>query len=466
MSMRRWHLAIIRGAALWVPSRQRAEWLAEWRSELWYAAQSGSKARTIWFCLGAFPDALWLRRNCASPQGREMFRFKSPLQCGLFLAVLAAVSLFFAFRLPGPRDVILPSPYRDAANLVMMSGGKNFDARLPTIPIEQYRSLVNRARGQFTGFAFYQPLLTNVPTAGRRTAELSIAMASNNLFELLGIPVPSPGRDAALILNRTAWRKYFGGDPHIAGQVLEVAGQQARLAGVISADAWRLPGRIDAWLLQDDQRLAALPPHSKGFVLAHVRTQVHTRRDWCWHLSVANEHGGYDDFECASLVHGQPIFAYLLIIVLAVSILPATTSLPLGEYPADGHRPPRATRARRWIFLGIKLALILPIVFCGTLDLAPIISSSGIQPHAMLAGYVLAFRWALIDQRRRCPVCLRLLTNPTRIGQRSQTFLEWYGTELICDKGHGLLHVTEIPTSCYSAQRWLYLDSSWSGLFS
>jgi hypothetical protein len=30
------HLAILRGAALLVPCQQRAEWLSEWRSELWY----------------------------------------------------------------------------------------------------------------------------------------------------------------------------------------------------------------------------------------------------------------------------------------------------------------------------------------------------------------------------------------------------------------------------------------------
>jgi hypothetical protein len=80
-------------------------------------------------------------------------------------------------------------------------------------------------------------------------------------------------------------------------------------------------------------------------------------------------------------------------------------------------------------------------------------------------GYILGFRWLLIDQRRRCPVCLRILTNPTRIGHASRTFLEWYGTELICRKGHGLLHIPEIPGSCYGPQRWLYLDPSWRSLF-
>jgi len=58
-----------------------------------------------------------------------------------------------------------------------------------------------------------------------------------------------------------------------------------------------------------------------------------------------------------------------------------------------------------------------------------------------------------------------LLTNPTRIGRASQTFLEWYGTEFLCLKGHGLLHVPEIPTT-YSTQRWQDLDPSWGSLFS
>src|ERR1035438_836888 len=39
--MRILHLAILRAAGLLVPGPQRAEWLAEWRSELWYARPSG-----------------------------------------------------------------------------------------------------------------------------------------------------------------------------------------------------------------------------------------------------------------------------------------------------------------------------------------------------------------------------------------------------------------------------------------
>ena len=92
------HLAILRSAALLVPVAQRAEWFAEWRAELWYV-NHGATA----FCLGAFRDAFWLRRNNPEPKIRLEFGLQSPLRCVSLLAILAAVSVFFAFRLPPAR---------------------------------------------------------------------------------------------------------------------------------------------------------------------------------------------------------------------------------------------------------------------------------------------------------------------------------------------------------------------------
>jgi hypothetical protein len=166
-----------------------------------------------------------------------------------------------------------------------------------------------------------------------------------------------------------------------------------------------------------------------------------------------------------SEVSERLILRHLLVAFFALLILPTATSLSLREYPATGPPPACATRRRWWIFFAIKIALISVIVFCGSLTLSSI-GLAPMQAHGSLIGYILAFRWALFDQRQRCPVCLRLLTNPTRIGQPSQTFLAWYGTELICEKGHGLLYVPEIASNCYSTQRWQYLDPSWSSLFS
>jgi len=259
------HLAILRSASLVVPAPQRAEWLAEWRAEL-CSVTHGATA----FCLGAYHDAFWLRRNSPTPPAGRAFGLQSPIRCLLFLAVLAAVSVFFFFRVP-LADGTLPKGY---------------------------------------------------------------------------------------------------------------------------------------------------------FVLS---------------------------------------FPFML--AVSVLVLSASTSLTLGEYPANRYSPLGTMRLRRWIFLAIKIVLILPIVYCGSLGLASIVSRA-FQPHEFLVGSILALRWALIDQRRRCPVGLRLLTSPARIGEPSHTFLEWYGTELICAQGHGLLYVPEIPSSCYTTQRWQYLDPSWSSLFS
>jgi hypothetical protein len=151
------------------------------------------------------------------------------------------------------------------------------------------------------------------------------------------------------------------------------------------------------------------------------------------------------------------VFAFFFAIGIAVVILPSVTSFRLGECPAN-------RRLRCWGFLATKAALIILTVY-GWSHCASYLIAPQLYPHLMLAGYLFGFRWMLIDQRNRCPVCLRLLSHPTRIGCTGHLLLEWYGTELVCSRGHGLLHVPGIPGSSYSAQRWLQLDCSWTGLF-
>src|SRR2546426_4572471 len=100
--MSRRHL-LLRLAAFLVPGAQRPEWLAEWKSELWYVLRRGNR-EALFFCLGAFRDALWLRRN-SPPNHRQFLWLQSPLRSVLFLAVAAAVTTFFSFRSPAPRIV-------------------------------------------------------------------------------------------------------------------------------------------------------------------------------------------------------------------------------------------------------------------------------------------------------------------------------------------------------------------------
>lgn len=150
-------------------------------------------------------------------------------------------------------------------------------------------------------------------------------------------------------------------------------------------------------------------------------------------------------------------------LLLSGLMLPAMR-LVMGAAPVTRHTS-WPGRLRRGIFLALKIALLQPLLLCGLLVQAWL---SPIVPFAPTLGifavWLLAFRWVLTDQRRRCPVCLRLLTDPVRIGNASETFLQWYGAESICSRGHGLLHAPEWATSYSERQEWFKLDSSWSSL--
>ena len=256
---------VLRAASLLAPGDQRAEWVKEWRSELWYIP----RRQAMLFSLGAFRDALWLRRNNLSPAKRPRIHLESPLRCVAFLSVLAAASSFILVRLLAPA---LETPW----------------------------SLTVR----------------NLPGACIRMLLLSC------LF---------------------------------------------------------LPGTLAVWR----------PPASR--------------------------------------------------------------------------QPSRRSSLRRGIFLALKIALVQVMMLCGfRILLGPLARFAALGFNV---AFILVLRWVITDQQQRCPVCLRLLTAPVRIGSASRTFLEWYGAESTCSRGHGLLHVSETASSFMRRPQWLSLDDSWKDLF-
>jgi hypothetical protein len=249
---------ILHVASLLAPRDRRTEWLEEWRSELWYVPHR----EAFRFCLGAFADAFWVRRNNSAPGKPGRFRLDSPFHCLAFLATLAALSIWISTRL----------------------------AKL--------------------------------------------------------LPLPEAPGD---------------------------------------------------------------------------------------------------------------VFAQMALICLPL----AAITFAIGDGPGKRNPALGSGKLRGWIFLALKILLLLPILQCMMMMivLAPFLE------FGFFLAYALAFRWAFADQRRRCPVCLRLLTQPVLIGNSSQTLLDWYGAESMCSRGHGLLHVPEISAS-YSYEQWLTLDDAWSDLVS
>jgi len=477
-------LALLRVAWLLAPGRLREEWWREWRAELWHVrAACAPEGRVSWagerevaaFCLGAFRDAGCLLLDQRAGRVPLATTAGSARQCIMFLAVLAALSYGAGLLTPGRQ--LEPSPYRDARNLMLVHDAQYVDDRVPTVEADQFSAWKRRRQGIFDEFAFYRVARERVSGGGHAPGSWAIARGSLNLLQLLDLPVryaPPQGEARGLtrvVLSDALWAQEFGRDPHIAGRTVRIGETEATVAGVMQGKLWRLPGKADAWLLEPD---AAFAPGSVGFVVAHLKpTAEHARWGERWRMTAPGADGAAADFSCVSLIERTrgPWGVFWFTVFLACLALPATTSLPLGEYRVSSRPLSWSTRLRRWSFLACKIALLLPIVYFVSHDLACLRASFDpatceyIQIVSSFSVCLFGLRWTLRDQRQRCPVCLGKLTHPARVGEPSRNFLGWNGMELICVGGHGLLHVPEIQTSWFSTQRWLYLDPSWEVLF-
>lgn len=477
-------LCMIRCASWLVPREQRQAWLMEWNAELWHVRELCTPQKGVsWeaerevaeFCWGAFQDARCLRQADGNGIARVAV-MGSAMRCLFSMMVLLAASYGAALLLPGAFVAMHPPKYKDVGHLVLIQSTMAASDTSATISGEQYNTWKSRPRKLFDGFAFYQVMLRSLPDAQGKIVKESVAVASPDLFRLLGVnpdDAAVQSRDGVLpmLVSSSLWHRRFGGDPAIVGREIAIGSDRVRVAGLVPEGFWRLPGKVDAWVLTPDD---AIPPDAVGYVVGRVSAAA-KYPGWTnsWEMTAPLPNGNTGEFLCVNLSDRMrgPQGLFLFAVILACLALPATTSLPLGEYRGAPRGLSWGTRLRRWSFLGSKLGLLLPIVYFASLDLAHLttsidpIKSEYIQLLAAFSLCLFGLRWVLRDQRERCPVCLRTLTNPARVGHPSRNFLAWNGTELICTGGHGLLHVPEIETSWFSTQRWLYLDPSWEILF-
>jgi hypothetical protein len=308
----------------------------------------------------------------------------------------------------------------------------------------QFRVWIGKAQRFFDGVAFYRINHETISATPHAQDEWVVAHASSNLFALLGSSirfVPKDVEDShdlpSVILSDEIWKRDFGGNEHIGGSVLRVGRRMARIAGVAPRDFCRLPGKVDAWVLEPNSEIGS---SGSEYAVAHLTSSGEFQIGPRWALS-------------------------LFAVLLAFLALPVIRAMSKGGYSVDSQQRSLKRRLRRWGLLCAKIAFLMPIVYFASLDLAYSYMSS----FSALSGYIhfacsfsicfFGMSWALRDQQQRCPICLKRVTNPTTVGQPSRIF------ELICVGGHTLVHVPEMPINRFSAQRGLYLDASWRFLF-
>jgi hypothetical protein len=121
------------------------------------------------------------------------------------------------------------------------------------------------------------------------------------------------------------------------------------------------------------------------------------------------------------------------------------------------------------MLLLLATCFVFSLEACGRIS---ILLTGSIQPLVgpsstwlFLVSSMAALSWCLYDQTRRCRVCLKRLSNEVSVGAPSYLLLDWWGTELVCSDGHGLLHVPEMQSSWLEVEQWVQLDESWKSLF-
>ena len=211
----------------------------------------------------------------------------------------------------------------------------------------------------------------------------------------------------------------------------DIDGQPVLIAAIMPDGDWRFAGHIDALLLEDQHNLAALPAATKGFVIARIRPSAFPPPRGGWRKMVETHNGVTRGFDCISVAHmlGQPFSVFLFALLLATLALPATTALPLGDYPLRHRRPPGTIDARRWIFLAAKF--VSRTRYRGSLLHWPGVTASQPATRSGLCTsswprpsppLLFGFRWILQDQRRRCP---RVPPPALQPGSRRPGFLQF-----------------------------------------
>jgi hypothetical protein len=481
------HLSLLRTASLLAPASLRAEWWQEWRAELWHvrrapahagAGLSPAERELTAFCLGAFRDALCLRRHANRSAAAAVPIRGSAAQCLAGMAAVLAAGFLLALLFPGVRAANHSSRNPVNSGLILIRDERARSDSAATIPVEQFREWRFRRQRYFDGFAFYRISAESVSGPMVGESRWAVAHGSPNLFSMLGLPLrlftPRLGEDANLpsvILSCAAFEREFGGNPQIGGSVLRIGQRNVAIAGVAPCGSWRLPGKADAWLFETDAGIAS---GTMGYVLAHLTDLGRSQMTGPSIQIAANDSDDSSDGLFGVSLDSDPRGPwdiYLFTMLLAFLALPAITSVSMSETSFSSHKPSWPRRLCRWSFLCAKIALLLPIAYYVPLDfaywhaLAYPSAPEYIQLILSFSICLFGMRWVLLDQRKRCPVCLRRVSNPAQVGDASRTFLSWNGTEMICLGGHTLLHVPGMPTSWFSTQRWMYLDTSWDFLF-
>jgi hypothetical protein len=489
---------LLRAASLLVPKAQRREWYQEWYAEIWHWAhflhESGrmngaTKLELARHCWGAFPDAAWHRFN----QDRFLRDVDEVPRSARFCLAAITAALLLVFLVSGLAPIIrsslapTPLPFVRPDRIAQVSFPGNFNRYHELVIFDSAAQWAQRSRTA-KAVAAYSLRMVQVETSSSVFAAMT-ARVSPNFFELLGSQAAvgrlfRPGDESAcfhcVVVTHQFWKTQLHGDSAVVGKTMEFDGARQLIIGVLPANftfgrpeasVWALPPPelVQADILVD--RTGAILRLADGVPLSQA---AHEFQQFVRQDNLAFNYANPEVELIASRPH-QIVKVYLLFTALSLLGGLALASTRLAAARTGKLKLSVRSIWRWWSFLTLKTLLLLSFCFVLSLELTGRISiwlTGSIQPMVgpvstwlFLVTGMIALSWSLHDQCRRCRVCLKRLGNEASVGAPSYLLLDWWGTELVCSEGHGLLHVPEMKSSWLEFEQWVRLDESWKPLF-
>lgn len=484
-------LWLIRAASRIVPKDLRFVWkqrrLAEvehWWAFLVARGELGTAQRLQMFrsCWRSFADAVRLRLE----QDRLSERTTQLLRGPAFAVLVGVVPLVAVVFLSGffadLRKIDAPMPYGNG-RLAMLSyaGGMGFPLGVTARDLSVWRE---RSRS-IDGLAYYISRPFNARRAPEPGEERG-AQVSPDFFQVLGVhaslgrtlePGDAPGATTNAVLSHSYWQERFGGDPGVVGSAVVVGDRRMRIIGILPPEFWFRSRNIHFWT-----PLPGIEPRDRRRLygaVTRLRPGVTLQQAEQEFRQLSRDSAGRPDgprVRVSPVQHPgrSALYTYVvgLLAVLVVAALVVVVQVSRAWWAAK-ERNRRLMAARYWGFFAVKIAfpaaawsaLCAQIVAFNALSRNPVLGLSLIVSAFYLLGLAGILRWAYVDQRLRCPVCLRRLAMPCTLGSWSSWLLEPASTEFLCEQGHGSLYVSETHSSGTESEKWENLDDSWRDLF-
>ncbi len=482
---------ILRTASLLVPKAARAGWYQEWYGEIWhwlhFLAESDRLTRQsalelLRHCWGAFPDAAWHRFD----QKKTVRAFEEvPRSARFCLGAIggALVFLILATGLaPTIRSGFSPLPFPQPGRLAYLSFQSGFSQYDEEYLFRNASEWAQHSKTADSVAAYsWQRVVLHVPDGLARDIS---ARVSPNLFELLGnkaalgrvfIPGDETACQNCAVITHRLWSTEFKSDRNIVGKTIIANDQPLTVIGVLPENFVFLFPEVAVWQM----------PHL-GVTTKNIGDRTGAVLRMKPHISLAQAGTEFQNFaqkegyarpqmeSFESRAH-QGAKLYLFFTVLSLFGGIALGSSRLGGAKTRKLKLSFRYTWRWWGFFAAKTLLLLAICFVGALEITgrvSIILTGSVHPLVgpfstwlFLVTAMIALSWSLHDQSRRCRFCLNRLGNEASVGMASYLFLGWWGTELVCSDGHGLLHVPEMKSSWQEFDQWVSLDESWKPLF-